>query len=396
MPLPDKSRPKKSSNMDRRRETASDSKKGAAKSCSCCTRDGRNRQISTGMLVVHHKFKPHAGLPLDQHLGQSTRGRPRPQDTRLKARTAIGPPLLEVDLRRRPPSPGRVRPVPIMLGSEPKQILSERLNTQRHDEPLRTLHLDRLDESLHHGNAAMLADHPKPRANPFTFAPILEPLTPERLAFVGNQVLGGGLRVMHGASQEATDISGTGDLLEDGEAHGATRKVVEDDGHPVAEGPALRQREGQPRCPESQLGWYQGKINMPDMVDPLGRDHSLGSLGGNRLGLPSLFSRQSRRLLLRRVGMRSFLEDAADGGGAQVESGSAKHLSNLLLSQGRAESLQSLDEMADQLGKLVDRLEGLHKASVPSSSIRRTQELMVSAVTRKTLAVCSKDQPRVA
>lgn len=62
-----------------------------------------------------------------------------------------------------------------------------------------------------------------------------------------------------------------------------------------------------------------------------------------------------------RVVGKDRLRLVADGGGAQVESGSTEHLGNLLLSQGRAESLQSLDEMADQLGKLVDRLEGLHQ-----------------------------------
>jgi len=62
---------------------------------------------------------------------------------------------------------------------------------------------------------------------------------------------------MDGASQEGADSSGIGDLLEDGEAHGATGEVVEDHGNPVSEGPALGQGEGQPGDPEAQLGGNQ-------------------------------------------------------------------------------------------------------------------------------------------
>jgi hypothetical protein len=67
-------------------------------------------------------------------------------------------------------------------------------------------------------------------------APILEPLAPELLAFVGDQVLGGRVRPTRGTAQEATDISIIGNLPEDGEAHDATRKVVEVDGNPVGKG----------------------------------------------------------------------------------------------------------------------------------------------------------------
>lgn len=44
--------------------------------------------------------------------------------------------------------------------------------------------------------------------------------------------------------------------------------------------------------------------------------------------------------------MRSYLEDAADGGGAQVQPGAAEYLGNLVLSQGRTESLRDCDGQA--------------------------------------------------
>ena len=74
-----------------------------------------------------------------------------------------------------------------------------------------------------------------------------------------------------------------------------------------------------------------------------------------------LFDGLGRCLLFRRLGVRIFLENAADGGGSQMEPGSAEHLGDLLLPQRRAENLQPLHEIANQLGELVDRLKGLHQ-----------------------------------
>ena len=61
------------------------------------------------VLVAHLQLDPHSGLSLDQHLRQGTRGRPRPEGTRLEARTSIRRPLLEVDFLGCPASQGGVR-----------------------------------------------------------------------------------------------------------------------------------------------------------------------------------------------------------------------------------------------------------------------------------------------
>jgi hypothetical protein len=192
--------------------------------------------------------------------------------------------------------------------------------------------------------------------------PILKALAPELLPLVAEQVLGLGLGLMHDTSQEGADVLGIGLLLEDGKAHGAAGEVIDHHGHPVTEGPALGQAEGEPGGPEAQLSGNQSEIDMPNVIDPLGRDHPLGSLGGSLLDLRHFFGDLGRCcLLLSRVGVRIFLENAADGGGAQMEPGSAKYLSDLLLSQERAESLEPLDEVANAVGELVDRLTGLYQ-----------------------------------
>ena len=96
------------------------------------------------------------------------------------------------------------------------------------------------------------------------------------------------------------------------------------------------------------------------MMDPLGRYHPFGSFGIRLLDLlQNLVGGLSRCLLLRRLGVRRFLEDAAHGGGTQMEPGSAEPLGDLELSHGRAEDLQALDKIAGEFRVLVDRRRGL-------------------------------------
>ncbi len=220
----------------------------------------------------------------------------------------------------------------VVPDGKPKQLLPERFGTERHQESSGTLDLHRLDEAFHHGNATMLAHRPKPGADPFSTSPVLEALAPELLPLVADQVLRLGLGLMHDASQEGAYGPGVGILLEHSKAHCVAGEVIDCHGNPVAEGPALGQAEGEPRDPESQVGGNQGEIDMPDVMDPLGGNHPLGSLGGNTLGLQCLFAGLGRcSLLPRRLRVRIFFEDATDRGRAQMEPGSAEHLSDLLL-----------------------------------------------------------------
>lgn len=93
---------------------------------------------------------------------------------------------------------------------------------------------------------------------------------------------------------------------------------------------------------------------MPDMIDSFGGDHPQNRLRHrSRFGFGSLLGRLGWCLLFRRLWMRVFLEDAADGGGSQMEAGSAENLGDLLLSQGGAKQPQLLNKVADVVGKLV-------------------------------------------
>ena len=309
----------------------------------------------------HFQLDPHSGLTFDQHLRQGTGDRPRPERTRLETRTLICRPPMEVDFIGSPGSQGRVGTMLVVPGGVPTQLLAERLGAEGHQESSGALDLDSLDEAFHHSNAAMLSHGPKPRSDLFPFAaPVFEFLAPELLPLVTDQVLGRRLGLIHETPEKSADFPGIGFLREDGKAHGAAGEMIDYDGDPVGEGPALRQREGKPGSPEAQLGGDQGEIDVPDVIDPLGGDHATGRLIGNLFGLECLIDGRGRCFLLRRrLGVRAFFEDAADRGRAQMEAGPAEDLSDLLLSQTRAEHLQLLDEVTHQVGELVDGLGGL-------------------------------------
>jgi hypothetical protein len=66
---------------------------------------------------------------------------------------------------------------------------------------------------------------------------------------------------------------------------------------------------------------------------------------------------------------------------AQVETGARKDLGGFHLPEGGTEVLQTPHQVADELGKAIDRFGSWTSASGPSSSRRPIQEAMVSGLT---------------
>ena len=110
----------------------------------------------------------------------------------------------------------------------------------------------------------------------------------------------------HGLPQEPSDGGGWRLLVKDGKSHDPTRVVIDSDGNPPAEGPALREGPGQPRHPEPERGRHGGEIDVPDVVGAIGVDTT------------SCFEAGQLRL-----SPRPFPQHAAHGGGAEVQSGPA-------------------------------------------------------------------------
>jgi hypothetical protein len=82
------------------------------------------------------------------------------------------------------------------------------ISSQRYQRQPRDVLLERQDQSLDHGDVAMLTDGAEPRLDLLLAAPILEALAPELLPLVADQVLGLGLGLMHDASQEGAHFPG--------------------------------------------------------------------------------------------------------------------------------------------------------------------------------------------
>jgi len=129
--------------------------------------------------------------------------------------------------------------------------------------------------------------------------------------------------------------------------------MIDDHGHPPAERPALGQGEWQPGHPEAaQRNGRQ--VDVPYVVGAFGGDNSFGRFGvfccygGIRL--------TGRRLLV--LG----LEHPADGGNAKVQAGAGKDLDDLDFAECWAQGLEALDNVADEVRELVDRLSELHQS----------------------------------
>ena len=109
---------------------------------------------------------------------------------------------------------------------------------------------------------------------------------------------------------------------------------------------------------------HRRQINVPDVIRPVGRDHSAGCTRG-WLRLPA----------------RRFLEDPPHRARAKMKASPAERLGHFHLTHRGAQDLESLDAVADEIRELVDRLAQLHQGVEPSSSILFIQEAIVAAVT---------------
>jgi hypothetical protein len=119
-------------------------------------------------------------------------------------------------------------------------------------------------------------------------------------------------------------------------------------GNPPGERPALGQREGQPRDPETGAYGHGGQIRHPQMVRVLrGNDTFL------RLW----------RLVSGGLGCWLLFEDAAYGSLSQVQTCPGEDLGDLHLAQHGAKRLQPLDEVSHEVGELIDWLWQLRQGS---------------------------------
>ena len=238
-----------------------------------------------------------------------------------------------------------VRQMVVVPIREQHQLATTRLTAQRNQYLTCALILERPDQSLHHGNAAVLTDRAVARwRDGSAFGPLPKSVAIKDPVSIADDVFRRRAGASNRSSQKSANRTAVRPLSEDADVHDATRVVVDHDCHPPAERPAMRQRRRQPHGPESRADRHGRKIYMPHMVRFFRRHHATAGFGG----LPW-------------CRVRRLFQDATDGGDSQMKSRSAERLRDSDSTHARTQRLELPDRMTYEVGELVDRLMHLHQ-----------------------------------
>ena len=160
-----------------------------------------------------------------------------------------------------------MRPVGVVPIPPERQLREEGVAAERNkDETPRALILERPHQAFDDGDAAELADGPEAVLDPSAPAPTRECLGGELGSLVGDEMTRRNSDVVDGAIEKTADRIGRGLLGEYRDPRDPPREVIDHDTDPPAEGPDLRECEGEPRHPEAERGWNRREIGVPDVV----------------------------------------------------------------------------------------------------------------------------------
>jgi len=120
-----------------------------------------------------------------------------------------------------------------------REFRVERARAKWYENNPRTFVLQTQDESLYQRDTPVLANGAETGLDPIAITPILEPVAPELLALVGDEVFRGGTGVVDGTFEEELNRYGCGIVPDCCDAHHASGVVVDDHRHPPAKRPAL-------------------------------------------------------------------------------------------------------------------------------------------------------------
>ena len=140
---------------------------------------------------VNLDIECHARLALDEDPRRGTGRAAGPSRTWLEARQAAERAFAEADFIRSGADKSQMRPVCVVPGNIEVKLAIERAAPERdYRKQARAFSFERADESLHDGNAALLADGAKPLADAIRTAPAYKALTIKLPATVSDQMLG--------------------------------------------------------------------------------------------------------------------------------------------------------------------------------------------------------------
>lgn len=141
--------------------------------------------------------------------------------------------------------------------------------------------LQSADEAFADRDADGLANLALAMTNATSLAPGSERRAGELRAGIGDKVFGCGTSRGDDSAKKLADLLRSGLLFENSEAEHSTRIVIDDDGKPPTEGPALWQRERKPRCPHPGVSRHDRQIRMPNMVRSVGGHAPCGRHGSD-------------------------------------------------------------------------------------------------------------------
>jgi hypothetical protein len=212
------------------------------------------------------------------------------------------------------------------------------------DEPPRALRFDRANVALDDRQAPILPQRTKTMLNPSAAAPPSESLLSELSTLVGDEVSRRLSCFPESIAEKSPNRGGGRQRTVNRETHHPTGEVVDGHRQPPAEGPDLRQGEGQPGGPESQRRGNGREIHMPGVIRLPGGDDAEVCLSD-----------------LPRVGPTRAPKHPTNRRRLKVQTCAGEDLGDFHLSEGGAEGFRTVHKVADEPGNSIDRFGQLNE-----------------------------------
>ncbi len=176
---------------------------------------------------------------------------PRPALTSFNAWLSVSRSLTEVDFIRRLAIERCMRAMLVVPVNEGKKLATACFSSLRQQNSSPALVLQTSDQTLDHGDAAVLADSTvSRRLDALAFDPTPKRGAVEDAVSVTDDVLGWRVGTTDRPSQKDAHGTAVWPVGKDADIDNPTREMVDDDSDPPTKRPALWQSERQPRCPE--------------------------------------------------------------------------------------------------------------------------------------------------
>jgi hypothetical protein len=150
---------------------------------------------------------------------------------------------MEVDFVGSHALQGHMRTILVVPSDKPIEFALEQTRHEwHHGQHSRAAFFQRQNKAFTNGNASSLPDRTSTMTYAVSAAPRSKVGRGELRARVRHEIFGRGPQLSDELAEELPDLYRSRLLLKDGRTQGFSGKMVDDDGHPPAKGPALRQR----------------------------------------------------------------------------------------------------------------------------------------------------------